>query len=460
MFFPITTFVLLGCLVWTFSRDGRRSPLTLALSAWAVGVLLASAPIFSYQVDYSFVADAFVAACLLVTTVGYFAIRRQPSAAPTTYRDGPREIRLSKLFAVLGIIGCLLLFIDAQASGAQISFSSFLDNLNAVRTAGFEDLENSQGGTPMAVIGALFASCAFLGLIGASRFGLDGGRSLVVLGAITFILVGAVGLIVYAGRTTLFFAAFVVLASSYISGRRILQRSPKTVLLVAALIGGVWYFSVSFVEARQEDFNTESTLRVTQRAEYRPWIAPLARGHRALGVGLLSLGYFSSPLPTLSFYIQQEPLPGPFWGRYSFPLPARTAATLGGIRTGQWIDVRREVFAPLESANYFGNVYATWLRDLLIDFGYFGAVLFSGSFGAFMAWSRNAFERTGALRYHWLEVLACVTLGFGAFAGLLFFTFLSVAFFIAAGITMWSATLLPRTRTREAPPTKAGLGST
>ncbi len=366
---------------------------------------------------------------------------------------------MSKVLALLGIVGCLLLFIDAVARGAQISLSYFLDNLNAIRTAGFEDLNNSQGGTPMALVGAILAPCASLGLIGAARFGLAGDRSLAWLGAIAFSLVGTVGLFVYGGRTPLFLAVFVVFASLYVRGQRILPRGLKTLLLVAVLTGGTWYFSVSFVETREQVGNTESTLRATQRAEYRPWIAPAARSDRALGVGLLSLGYFSSPLPTLSFYIQREPLPGPFWGRYSFPLPVGAAATLGGIRKGQWLDVRREVFAPLESANYFGNVYATWLRDLLVDFGYLGAVLFCGVFGAFMAWARNAFERTGAVRYHWFEVLACFTLGFGAFAGLLFFTFLSVAFFVAVGISMW-ASMLPSMRATEARRTGAALRST
>lgn len=458
MFFPITTVVLFGCLAWTYSRDGRRSALTLALAVWAVAVLLPVVPIFSYQVDYSVVADAFVAGCLLVTTTGYFVVRTTPRAPPTTYGEKSREIRLSKLLAVFGIVGCLLLFIDAQAGGAQLSLSYFLENLNATRAAGFEDLERSQAGTPMAVVGGLLASCGFLGLIGAARFARGGGRSLVVLGVITFILIGSVSLLVYAGRTTLFLAVFVVLASFYISGRRILPRSPKIILLAVALIVGGWYVSVSFVETREQRFNPESILRSTQRAEYRPWIALVARGDRAVGVSLVSLGYFSSPLPTLSFYVHQKPLPGPFWGRYSFPLPARAAA-LGGVHTERWIDIRREVFGPLESANYFGNVYSTWLRDLLVDFGYLGAVLFSGCFGAFMAWARNSFERTGALRYHWLDVLACFTFGFGAFAGLLFFTLLSVAFFIALGINIWASVRSPGTQ-MPVSRTNASLGST
>lgn len=458
MFFPITTVILLGCLVSTHSRDGRRSAMTLALSMWAVAVLLPSAPIFSYQVDYSVVVDAFVAACLLGTTLAYFVVRTKPSAPPMAYHDKLQDIRLSKLLAVLGIIGCFLLFIDAVVRGAQISPVHFLENLNAVRSAGFENLEESQGGTPIAVAGGILASCGLLGLIGAARFGLAGGRALVVLGAITLILVGSVSLLVYAGRTTLFLAVFVAFASLYVTGRRILPRSPKALLLGVALLAGMWYLSVSFLETREKAFNPESILRLTQRAEYRPWIAPLARDDRALGVGLVSLGYFSSPLPTFSFYVDQGPLPGPFLGRYSFPLPARAVATVGGIRTEPWIDVRREVFAPFEVSNYFGNVYATWLRDLLIDFGYVGAVLFCGVFGAFMAWAQNAFERSGALRYHWLSVLACFTLGFGAFAGLLFFTFLSVAFFVAVAINMWVG-MVPRTVTPEAARTNGGWGS-
>jgi len=163
-----------------------------------------------------------------------------------------------------------------------------------------------------------------------------------------------------------------------------------------------------------------------------------------VGVGLVSLGYFASPLPTLAFYLQQGSVPGPFWGRYSFPLPARAAETVTGTEAPlRWIDVRHEVFAPLEGAGYFGNVYATWLRDLVTDFGYVGAVLFCALFGAFMAWARNAFERTGAVHYHWLQVLACFTLGFGAFAGVLFFAFVSVPFIVAVAIAIWSAMLEP-----------------
>ena len=76
-------------------------------------------------------------------------------------------------------------------------------------------------------------------------------------------------------------------------------------------------------------------------------------------------------------------------------------------------------------------MWATWLRDLLIDFGTGIAILFCAATGAFMAWARNRHETTGALHYHYFEVLACFTLGFGAFASFLFDPFLAIPFYMA-----------------------------
>ena len=71
------------------------------------------------------------------------------------------------------------------------------------------------------------------------------------------------------------------------------------------------------------------------------------------------------------------------------------------------------------------------LRDLLADFGYIGAILFCALFGGFLAWARNRYEMTGALHYHYLEIIACFTLGFGAFTSFLFESFVAYAFLFA-----------------------------
>ena len=130
--------------------------------------------------------------------------------------------------------------------------------------------------------------------------------------------------------------------------------------------------------------------------------------------------------------MEQQATPGPYYGQYSFPLPARVVKTLlGNWDRGDWYSIRQAVYAPIESRNYFGNVWATWLRDLLIDFGAVVAILFCAAAGAFMAWARNRHEMTGALHYHYFEVLACFSLGFGAFTSFLFDPFLAIPFFMA-----------------------------
>jgi hypothetical protein len=92
------------------------------------------------------------------------------------------------------------------------------------------------------------------------------------------------------------------------------------------------------------------------------------------------------------------------------------------------------MITPLEAAAYSGNVWGTWIRDLVVDFGYAGAIVFCGLFGGFMSWARNRFELTGAVHYHMLEVFACCTLGFGAFQNFLLVNIYSGAFFATLAV--------------------------
>lgn len=424
--------------------------MTVGLALWAVAVILMSAPLFAYRVEYSALADVFVAACLLATTTGYLTVRTKATPAPSTYRYIHKEILVAKLLAMLGISGCVLLLIDAQSRGLELSVAYLLENLSSSRAAAFDRLNDSSVGTPLAALGSVLAPCCSLSVIAAVRFGRAGGRSLVALGAASFLFVATAGLFVYSGRSMLVYAGLLGLISLYISGKRVLRFRPTPLLVAVAIAAGGWYFSVAWLENREGGVQPEEVLRLTQRAEYRPWVAPIARNNHALGVGLISLGYFASPLPALSFYVEQGTLPGPFWGQYSFPIPAGIVRfALGPDTLREWIDIRQEVFLPFEAVGYAGNVWATWLRDLLIDFGYLGALVFCSLFGAFMAWARNAFQRTGRVHYHWCEVIACLTFGFGAFVGLLFFGLLSIAFFGALAISIWSAMFQPKVVVRR-----------
>ena len=406
--------------------------MVLALSVW-LGALLLGPVIFRYGVGYSASADLFVAACLVATTTGYLLVRQQPREAPTDHEHMPAEIGLAHLLGLAGILGCVLLLADARAQGIPLSLGYLLDNLGSLRQRQFEGLATSAEQTQTRVIGSYLASCSFLVVLAASRVGQVGYlRSLAVA---NFALIAAVSLLVYQGRATVFNLALLLLVSAYLLRRRLLPRKPRAVAVAMIAVVAVWYFSVPYLATRERAADPIAVLEDTQRAQLHSGIEPLARKDPAFGLAMVSVGYFTSPFATLSYYMQVGPPPGPLWGGYSYPLPARTIAKLQGTATPDlWLKDREQAFMPLASAGYFPNVWATWLRDLLVDFGHLGAILFSVGFGAFMAWARNGFERKGTLYHHYYQTIACFTFTFGAFTSLLWNGFLANAFFITIAL--------------------------
>jgi hypothetical protein len=198
---------------------------------------------------------------------------------------------------------------------------------------------------------------------------------------------------------------------------------------------GVWYLATSWIETREQNASSTLLLEKTQRAKLSPWLNSLAQRDASIATATVSVGYFASPLPTLHYYLRSASAPGPYYGAYSFPLPARFLGTIAGTWTrDQWYGLRQEIYAPISSGGYFDNVWAMWPRDLLVDFGYLGAILFCGLFGAFMAWARNRFQMTGALHYHYFEVLATFVLGFGAFTSFMWEAFIAQAFYVSIAL--------------------------
>jgi hypothetical protein len=218
----------------------------------------------------------------------------------------------------------------------------------------------------------------------------------------------------------------------------------------------VWFAAINFTDLRSEGTDPQKSLRIGPRATYSPWIAPTAQSSKPLGLALLNYGYFVSPLPSLIYYNQQT-APGPFYGEYSFPLPARLLRRVTGTQDpDRWNAIRREIFGVFAGRGYYPNVWPTWLRDLRLDFGYLGAVCFCGLFGGFMAWARNRFELTGAAHYHCLTAIAALTFAFGAFQNLLFVGYVANAFF--AGLAFMVAVRVT-VEEREKPSTLKGEGS-
>ena len=430
MWFPITTLCLLACIVAAHRRE-RRSALLVALYAWVVSLALGSPLLYVYRVDYLLGADALMGACLCVTTVCYLLVRRTPRDTPVRYERRAFEVRAALVMGVLGMVGCLLLISDAQAGGLQLNPSYLLENLSRIRDEQFQSLADAANRGAIGTLGGLTAPCGLLCILAAVRLGTETDRILRTVAVINFVLLAIVSLGVLAGRATITNVVLLALFSMYLSGR-MFRVTPQTAVLAAAAVVSVWFLSTSWISTREDQAASAPILEKTQRASLRPWVESVASGNESVGLALVSIGYFASPIPTLHYYLQTPPLPGPFYGAYSFPLAARFIGTIDGTWTReQWYGLREEIYAPISSRGYFANVWSTWLRDLLVDFGYLGAGMFCALFGVMMAWARNRSEATGALHYHYCEVLVGFALGFGAFTSFLFDPFIAIPFVVA-----------------------------
>jgi hypothetical protein len=94
---------------------------------------------------------------------------------------------------------------------------------------------------------------------------------------------------------------------------------------------------------------------------------------------MLSLSYLTTPIPTLTFYLDlpEARQPGPFFGEYNFPALWRWGRrlTFTGDRFG-WERARYDIFKPLGDIGFGMNVWSTMVRDLIADFGKYGALVF------------------------------------------------------------------------------------
>ena len=435
MLFPLAAISILTCLLSTWSRDTNRSPMALALLFWGLSVVLVAVPLLSYDVAYSLRVDALVAGSLLAATTGYLLVRVRRPARSTgvlvvpirSYRHKERTVYL--VFAALGVVGGVMLLIDVQNSGTTLSLSYLVTNLTSIRSTAIDSSQPVR--SLLFNIGLYLLSCSYVAVIAATILRRSEGALFRVVSIASLVMIAAVSLFAFGGRTIIVNAVLLLLAAAYLRGGRVRVFKARTVVGITLLALTTWYLATSYFSTREGDVSVDYYLSHLERAKLRPWIGSAARNNAGVGSAVINFGYFASPLATLSWYDQQRERPGPFWGQYSYPLATRVLSETRG--TQSWIAVRREVFAPLESAGYAGNVWGTWLRDLVVDFGYLGTLVYCFAFAGFMGWARNGFERTGAVHYHVLEVLACVTLAFGAFQGLLPANVFSGTFLAAIG---------------------------
>lgn len=380
-------------------------PVTWFYLSWLVGLAMLSLPLFEYYESFSVESGAYVLAVLLVFSLGTVIAtlvgprtHRSPESNVGRLADNP-PMRLIGLLLLAGIGGTIMLIANAILSGG-LSVGERLDLGNAAAVR----LDHMDGGDSR--IGLLYgpanmaSSLGGLGLamamyvVGAR---ITRARRPLVIGIGILLGLNAIGALFAFGSRMFAVFAVVVAFLGFVQGRwsigeRVLvsRMGLRGYLLVgmAAMLTlvALWFSSTYFLEKRVAETSPTALLYRTHRALLSPEAHEISYRNKPLQYLLFSMSYATTPVATLTYYLDlpENRMPGPYYGEYNFPAIARWIRrfTFSG-NPFSWELARYEIFKPLADISFGTNVWSTIVRDLIADFGKIGALIFVMALGYF-----------------------------------------------------------------------------
>jgi hypothetical protein len=448
-----------------YKLAGDRTPLLLQPTSlltipWILASIIYALPIFIYREQLNVIHVMYIAAAHSAFAAGAvlagLTLRTAPKISETLDDGLTLSARAFIILLILGLLGNIAVTVDAV-------YTSSLSLLERVGGDALSTVRNEQFATQMlGIVGPFhrFEQLAPLGLLSISLWiflprsdiSEKYKRLINILFPLVVLSLLFNGLFIRGGRMDLVILLFVICISialdpsrkaiNWVKSRSAGARALMLMVIFLTAIGGVTYLSTGFVAQRSA--GTSGLLSLTQhhRLDVTPETLRLVGTSDAAQYGLLTLSYVTSPLSTFGYYfdLRGGALPGPFWGQYNFPMLApRVMRVLQFEEIRYWWDIRFDIFEPLMLYGYGGNVWATILRDLAVDFGWFGAIVFMGIFGfASKRLVRAAIDRKAYLLYASYAVLSPILIL--SFAHSLFFVqSVFAALFFALLISAWVA---------------------
>ena len=379
-------------------------PIVLFSGCWIVGFSIYTLPIYSYRQEISGQTVLFVMCAHTVFFLGTLlggSIANFSESSEIGKWSGRRQLAKSTYsfwvlftFGLIGAIGLISVTANAILTSSLGLFGRFsTDALSQIRAETFGAAAGALPRGPFSQLEQFSAAgYVFIGLIICAPF--DGyskfrKRFLSICAVFCGVLIVFNQLFVRGGRfdivALLLFLFFIISIRDSSPVRLwlrhiILKRKWSFgVAFLFVVIVVAYYFTVIFVQARSGVGLPLDGLRNYHRLGLSPLADGIVRGSQVLETLMLSLSYLVVPLTTLSFYfdLAANDFAGPFWGQYNFQwLSGFILRRVGEFR--EWHDfwtIRSEVWSPLRHLGFGTNVWATLLRDLAIDFGWFGSVV-------------------------------------------------------------------------------------
>jgi len=445
--------------------DGRwafaRLPITWFYASWLIGLLLLAMPLFRYFEAFSAETAGYLLAVLAAFSAGsviaaFWARRssrpaRQTGASgvPTPGADVSSTLLVTLL--VLGVVGTSLLMVNTVLGG-NLSLSDRLDSAN------FAAVRSQTMSSEISAIGPLFGPATLMSSIGslgvAFVFYLRGARAagsaarskwlrrLALFVLVINMLVGFVG---FGSRMFAIFgvlvAFFAFMEGRWSIGERLIAKRLTFkgffVILLSAIVTlvALWVAATIFLEKRVQRQDPQTLLYRTHRASFSPLVYDLTRNDRPTQYFMLSLSYLTTPIPTLTFYLDlpESRQPGPFYGEYDFPAVWRWGRrlTFSGDPYS-WEKARYDIFKPLGDIGFGTNVWSTLVRDLMADFGKSGALAFLAVLGFFVQRVFDLQRQAPSARRAGLLVYLRLLLVFAGLISMLFMTQIYWPLYLAA----------------------------
>lgn len=370
-----------------------QDPVMLFSGAWLIQSVAFTLPVFENREALEGRHILYILACHVAFFVGVLLVPRE-KLNPDKAGDDTALISFPML-AAIGLAGLIGNFAVAY-DGLHISSVGLLDRFTA---EGLELTRRERFSMSAGNLGPLLsleflasATTIFVCMMTAGvaqRLTLKRWqvRALVLATVVSVLFVAFNTLIVHGGRLYLVLLLVGAGLGALIDPKRSLLRAVDRslgrakggvyTLLLAGVIGSIWFFSTTFVKGRLgEETPPLVSLYQYHRAEPTPAVADLIGDNQTLQYALLSFSYITVPLTTLVYYYDMPngQFPGPYWGQYNFSKPATfVMRRLGKVRDQMTVgDIRDEATRYLRVMGYGDNVWPTMLRDLALDVSWAG----------------------------------------------------------------------------------------
>lgn len=364
-------------------------PVMLFTGAWFIQSIVFALPIFQNRESLEVRHILYILLCHVAFYVGVLLVpRAKPSTTENTDDSAVVNFYMLLGIGMAGLIGNFAITFDGMYSSPVSLMERFTaEGLQTTRREQFSYSSIARLGPLlslefMAAATTIFVCMMTAGL--AQRLPLKRWqmRSLVAIAIISTMLVAFNSLVVYGGRITLVLLLMGAGLGALIDPKRMLLRAVDRslgrakggvyTLLLAGVIGSVWFFATTFVKGRiGEETPPLVSLYQYHRAAPTPAVADLVADNESLQYALLSFSYVTVPVTTLVYYYDMPngQFPGPYWGQYNFSQIAMfTMRRLGKVKEQMSVaDIRNEATRYLRVMGYGDNVWPTLLRDLALD---------------------------------------------------------------------------------------------